>query len=89
MDRIFIEELLQKYAEIADSERNQKNKRYWENGDELYLVERWRGRSLRKENTPYTLAFDISGYSPVLNIACDKYYSEAEANLREQLRYGI
>jgi uroporphyrinogen-III decarboxylase len=84
-----VEELLQKYAEIADSERNQKNKQYWENSGESYLVERWRGRSLRKENTPYTTAFDISGYSPVLGIACDKYYSEAEANLREQLRYGI
>jgi uroporphyrinogen-III decarboxylase len=84
-----IEELLQKYAEIADSERNQKNGQYWENGAELYLVERWRGRSLRKENTPYTIAFDISGYSPILGIECDKYYSDADANLREQLRYGI
>jgi uroporphyrinogen-III decarboxylase len=84
-----IEELLQRYAEIADSERNQKNRQYWENSGEPYLVERWRGRSLRKENTPYTIAFDISGYSPILGIECDQYYSDAEANLRDQLRYGI
>lgn len=81
--------LIERYLEIVESPKNKKNKEYWDNGDERYLIERWRGRSNRKTNTPFTMAMDISGYSQVLGIDCAKYYTEPEANLHEQLRYAI
>lgn len=84
-----VKSLVEKYLEIVNSKQNQENKKYWENADEPYLVERWRGRSLRREHTPFTMAMDISGYSKVLGIDCLKYYGEPEAQLHEQLRYAI
>jgi hypothetical protein len=84
-----IKMLIEKYLEIVNSKQNQENKKYWENADEPYLVERWRGRSLRRERTPFTMAMDISGYSKVLGIDCLKYYGEPEAQLHEQLRYAL
>ena len=84
-----VKSLIEKYLEIVNSKQNQENKKYWENADEPYLVERWRGRSLRRERTPFTMAMDISGYSKVLGIDCLKYYGEPEAQLHEQLRYAL
>ena len=81
--------LLERYVEIVNCPKNQKNKKFWENSKEDYLVERWRGRSLRRENTPFTIAMDIAGYSSILGIDCAAYYSEADVNLRDQLRYAI
>ncbi|MDD5017424.1 MAG: uroporphyrinogen decarboxylase family protein [Eubacteriales bacterium] len=81
--------LLEKYVNIVYSKQNQENKKYWENADEPFLAERWRGRSLRKENTPFTMAMDISGYSKVLDIDCLAYYAKPEIQLKEQLRYAI
>ena len=84
-----IKPLLERYLEIVESPKNQNNRKYWDNADERYIVERWRGRSNRKTNTPYTMAMDIYGYSQVLGINCLDYYSNAKAHLHEQLRYGI
>lgn len=81
--------LLAKYSEVVNSAENQKNKQYWENANEPYLAERWRGRSLRRENTPFTMAMDISGYSRVLGINCLDYYEKPEVQLYEQLRYAL
>ena len=44
-----LEWMLEKYLTIANSADNQNNKKYWENANEPYLIERWRGRSLRRE----------------------------------------
>ena len=84
-----IKALLEQYIKVVDSAENQKNKQYWENANEPYLAERWRGRSLRKEHTPFTMAMDISGYSTVLGIDCLEYYEKPEVQLHEQLRYAI
>jgi len=84
-----IKPLLEKYLEIVDSKQNQENKKYWENADEPYLAERWRGRSARKQNTPFTMAMDIAGYSKVLDINCVDYYTKAEDQLYHQLQYAI
>lgn len=84
-----IKPLLEQYLKIVESKENQDNKKYWENADEPYLAERWRGRSLRKENTPFTMAMDISGYSRILNINCIDYYTDAEDQLYNQLRYAL
>ena len=82
-------ELIEKYLEIVDSPKNKENKKYWDNADERYIVERWRGRSNRMFNVPYTMAMDIAGYSKVLDINCIDYYSDPRAQLHEQLRYAI
>jgi hypothetical protein len=84
-----VKPLLDKYLEIVNSKENQKNKLYWENSNEPYLAERWRGRSLKREHTPFTMAMDISGYSKVLGINCLEYYGEPDVQLHEQLRYAI
>ncbi len=84
-----IKPLLEKYLEIVDSEQNQNNKKYWENADEPFLAERWRGRSAVKTNTPFTMAMDISGYSKVMDINCIDYYSKPEEQLYYQLKYAI
>ena len=84
-----IKPLLEKYLEIVNSEENQNNRKYWENADEPYLAERWRGRSARKENTPFTMAMDIAGYSKVLDINCIDYYTKPEDQLYYQLKYAI
>ncbi|MFH1006321.1 MAG: uroporphyrinogen decarboxylase family protein [Candidatus Latescibacterota bacterium] len=84
-----IKALLEHYLEIVHSKQNQENKKYWENADEPYLAERWRGRSLRREHTPFTMAMDISGYAKVLDIDCLAYYGQPEVQLCEQLRYAI
>ncbi|MDW7657878.1 MAG: uroporphyrinogen decarboxylase family protein [Bacillota bacterium] len=84
-----IRQLLEQYVQIVESPRNQVSRKYWENADEPYLAERWRGRSRRKEQTPFTIALDISGYARVLDINCVDYYSKAEDQLRQQLRYAI
>ncbi len=84
-----LNELTNKYLDIVNSEKNRENKKYWDNADERYLVERWRGRSSRRTDTPYTMAMDISGYARVLGIDCLKYYSDPETQLKEQLRYAI
>jgi uroporphyrinogen-III decarboxylase len=81
--------LLEQYLKNVNSKENQGNKKYWENANEPYLVERWRGRSARRENTPFTIAMDISGYARVLGINCVDYYNHAEDQLYEQLRYAI
>lgn len=81
--------LIEQYLNVVNSAENQKNKQYWENANEPYLAERWRGRSLRKEHTPFTMAMDISGYSKVLGINCLEYYEKPEVQLREQLRYAL
>ena len=83
------QELLEKFATYCDSPENIARKQLWEGEDtENFHNERWRGRSATKAGT-YTMSLDISGYSPLLNINCADYYSTAEANLHEQLRYGI
>lgn len=84
-----IDTLLATYLGIVHSQRNQDNKRYWANADEPYLAERWRGRSLRREHTPFTMAMDISGYAKVLGIDCLAYYGRPDVQLHEQLRYAI
>lgn len=81
--------LLEQYLQNVNSKQNRDNKKYWENANEPYLAERWRGRSARKENTPFTMAMDISGYARVLGINCVDYYNNAEDQLYEQLRYAI
>jgi len=83
--------LVQKYAEIVNSEKNENRRKYWlsvEDG-EFFIIERWRGRAARKENTTFTMSLDISGYSPLLGIDCGKYYTDPEENLKQQLRYSI
>lgn len=84
-----INELIEKYLKIVNSQKNKENKKYWDNADERYLVERWRGRSNRMINVPYTMAMDIAGYSKVLNINCIDYYTNPRAQLHEQLKYAI
>jgi len=84
-----VKPLLEKYLEIVNSRQNRENKKYWENADEPYLAERWRGRSLRRRHTPFTMAMDISGYAKVLGINCLEYYREPDVQLHEQLRYAI
>lgn len=84
-----VSQLLEQYLNIVNSEENQRNKAYWLNAEEPYLAERWRGISSRKTNTPFTMAMDISGYSKMLDIDCFRYYTDAEEQLRHQLRYAI
>lgn len=84
-----IKPLLEKYLQIVNSKENQDNKKYWANADEPYLIERWRGISARRENTPFTMAMDISGYAKVLDISCQDYYSNPEEQLYYQLLYAI
>jgi len=83
------EALLDEYISLVNSESNQRNKQYWANSDERYLHERWRGRSNRKENVPFTMAMDISGYCKVLEFNCAEYYQNPATHLQEQLRYAI
>jgi hypothetical protein len=83
------QELLARYQEIVHSPRNRQNRRYWENTEEPYLVERWRGRSLRMKNAPFTMALDIMGYARILDIDCARYYGDGEEQLYHQLRYAI
>lgn len=84
-----IKSLLEQYLEIVNSDENKANIKYWDNAREPYLVERWRGISSRRTNTPFTMALDISGYSKVLGIDCTRYYTDAEEQLYQQLRYAI
>jgi uroporphyrinogen-III decarboxylase len=81
--------LLDEYTAIVASERNRKNRDYWDNWNERFLIERWRGRSNRQVNGPFTMALDISGYGPMLEFSCASFYSDPAVNLREQLRYAI
>ena len=81
--------LIERYLEITESAKNQKNREYWENADEPYLLERWRGRSARRTKTPVTMAMDISGYVDMVGINCAEYYQIPEIQLRDQLRYAI
>ncbi len=84
-----IRSLLDDYLAVVASERNQENRRYWANAGERYLHERWRGRSLRRTDAPFTMAMDISGYCRVLGFSCSDYYRHPAAHLREQLRYAL
>jgi uroporphyrinogen-III decarboxylase len=84
-----IRSLLESYLSVVGSKRNQANKQSWENADERYLHERWRGRSLCNTNAPFTMAMDISGYCQVLGFSCADYYQNPESHLREQLRYAL
>lgn len=88
-DRSELAPLLEKYLQIVHSDRNRENRKYWDNWNERYLVERWRGRSNRRTNAPFTMAMDISGYAPMLGFDCKAFYSDPDANLKEQLRYAI
>lgn len=81
--------LLDSYLEVVNSPRNRTNAEYWENAHEPYLLERWRGRSLRRVKTPFTMAMDIMGYARILDIDCERYYTEGEEHLFHQLRYAL
>ena len=41
--------LIEQYLQNVSSKQNRDNTKFWENANEPYLVERWRGRSVRKE----------------------------------------
>ena len=84
-----ISQLLEQYLAVVQSDKNQRNRIYWENADEPFLNERWRGRSARKTNTPFTMAMDISGYADTVGIDCAAYYQDARSQLCGQLRYAL
>lgn len=83
-----ITKLLDQYLAICNSDINQRNAEYWTNSREPWLIERWRGISARSTGA-FTLALDIAGYATVLGIDCPAYYSDATAQLHEQLRYHL
>ena len=90
LQNLSTEELIQKFDAYCKSPENLNRKKYWiENDDNLFPIERWRGRAAQKTNTVCTMSMDISGYSPLLGINCGKYYKDPENNLREQLRYTL
>ena len=84
-----LEPLLQRYLAICDSAGNRRNAAYWANASDPWLIERWRGISAKKVGTPFTIALDIAGYAKVLGMDCHAYYTDAMAQLHEQLRYQI
>ncbi len=84
-----IERVLQQYVEICNSAENQRNRQFWTNAGEPWLIERWRGVSARRTGAPFTMALDIAGYSTVVDIACPAYYESAEAQLYGQMRYAL
>lgn len=84
-----LDHLLQRYLEICDSASNRRNAAYWANAKESWLIERWRGISAKKTGAPFTIALDIAGYAKVLGMDCHAYYTDAMAQLHEQLRYQI
>jgi len=84
-----IGELLDRYIAAADSEENIDMRKYWENSDEWFPNERWRGCSAKKTDIPFTMAMDISGYAEVVGINCPEYFQNAHTHLRDQLRYAL
>ena len=86
---VLVKQLLEKFSGYVHSPENLAKKKFWLGEDRPFPIERWRGIPALKEKSTYTMAMDISGYSPVLGIDCAKYYSEPEANLIGQLQYGI
>ncbi len=84
-----IKELLEKFSSYTGSDENKARLENWLGEDIYWPIERWRGRSAKKVNVPFTMSLDISGYAPLLGIDCAKYYSDPEENLRQQLRYSI
>jgi len=84
-----IRRVLDQYVAICESPANQRNRQFWTNAGEPWLIERWRGVSARKTNPPFTMALDIAGYSTVLGIECPAYYESAEAQLYGQMRYHL
>ncbi len=84
-----IHRLLEEYHRVCGSAENQRNRQYWSNADEPWLIERWRGVSARRREAPFTMALDIAGYAAVVGIDCPAYYETAEAQLAGQLRYAL
>ena len=84
-----IDRVLQQYVEICNSAENQRNRQFWTNAGQPWLIERWRGVSARRTGAPFTMALDIAGYSTVVGIACPAYYESAEAQLYGQMRYAL
>ncbi len=84
-----LKSLLEQYKTVVETPKNKSNREYWDNWDEPYLLERWRGRAKDKHRVPFTMAMDISGYAPVVGIDCEAYYSDAQENLAGQLKYAL
>jgi hypothetical protein len=84
-----IKKLLEQYVAVCESAENQRNATYWSNAGDPWLIERWRGISAKKTGAPFTMAMDIAGYATILSIDCGAYYTQAEAQLHEQMRYHL
>ncbi|MFH1566603.1 MAG: uroporphyrinogen decarboxylase family protein, partial [Gemmatimonadota bacterium] len=84
-----IRRVLDEYAAVCESAANERNRQFWTNAGEPWLIERWRGVSARRTHPPFTMALDIAGYSTVLGIECPAYYESAEAQLYGQMRYHL
>ena len=81
--------VLEEYLTVCDSAKNQRNAGFWKNANEHWLIERWRGVSAKSVDAPFLMALDITGYSKVLDINCLDYYSIAEVQLYDQMRYHL
>jgi hypothetical protein len=81
--------VLEQYLEVCSSADNQRNRQFWTNAGQPWLIERWRGISARRTGAPFTMALDIAGYATVVGIDCPAYYQTAEDQLYGQLRYAL
>jgi len=81
-------DVLKRYLALCESPENQRNRRFWANADDPWLIERWRGISATPTGA-FTMALDMAGYATVLGIDTAAYYGQAEAQLYEQMRYQI
>jgi hypothetical protein len=85
-----IKDLIKKYLEVVNSQKNQSNKNYWKN---VYGWNRdmWRGVPKNKieGNIPFTIAPDNSFWSRLLKVDLRDYYNNPETYLETQLRMKL
>jgi len=85
-----IKDLIKKYLEIVNSQKNQINKDYWER---VYNWNRdmWRGipGGNMGDRRPFTIAPDNSLWSRLLNVDLRDYYTDPETYLETQLKMKI
>lgn len=83
-----IKDLIEQYLEIVHSQKNQKNKLYWERVD-AWNRDMWRGIPKAGRSVPFTIAPDNSLWSHILNVDLRNYYDNPKTYLETQLRLKI
>lgn len=85
-----IQSLLKQLIDITDSDRNRKNREFWQNIDKPWLRDMWRGTPQGNlKTTPFTIAPDNSMWSYILDIDLRDYYKSAEEHLKNQIKLKI